>query len=164
MTLSKKIVLLGHFGVGKSSLVRRFVANEFSDDYKVTIGVNILKKQVDLDEDRMNLILWDVEGNDEMKNFRSSYLMGASAFIYVFDASRPITYQDLKINIDYLKEKYPEALIQIIGNKVDLVEQELIEERLKEKDIKQAYLSSAKTGQNVERVFHDLAIQLSPHA
>ena len=46
MNIAKKIVLLGHFGVGKTSIIRQFVTNEFSSDYKVTIGVHILKREV----------------------------------------------------------------------------------------------------------------------
>ena len=55
---SKKVVLVGHFGVGKSSLIRRFVQNEFSDDYLVTIGVHILKKVVTINNDETTVIIW----------------------------------------------------------------------------------------------------------
>ena len=63
MTPSKKIVVLGHFGVGKSSLIRSFIENSFSEDYKVTIGVQISKKTVTLQDNKnISLILWDLEG------------------------------------------------------------------------------------------------------
>jgi GTPase SAR1 family protein len=55
---SKKIVLIGHFGVGKSSLMRRFVQNTFSDNYIVTIGVHILKKEIVVDNQNITLIVW----------------------------------------------------------------------------------------------------------
>ena len=67
MHSSKKIVLVGHFGVGKSSLIRRFVKNTFSDDYLVTIGVHIVKKIVQLENEEITLIIWDIEGKEDMQ-------------------------------------------------------------------------------------------------
>ena len=90
MTASKKIVLIGHFGVGKTSLIRRFVQNTFSEEYKVTIGVHISKKTIEVtDKESISLIIWDLEGQDDIKKTRSSYLLGTHGFIYVFDLSRP---------------------------------------------------------------------------
>lgn len=164
MSVSKKIVLLGHFGVGKSSLLRRFVENTFSDNYVVTIGVHIMKKEVVLTTDSVTLIIWDVEGTDDFTKYRPSYLMGASSFVYVFDASRPVTYSDLKYNLNHLKEKYPNAPVHIIGNKVDLVDSQEIIKALVEQDVQHSYLSSAKTGENVEQLFKDVAAQLLKNA
>ncbi len=122
MSVSKKIVLIGHFGVGKSSLLRRFVENTFSDNYVVTIGVHIMKKQVSLPSQEVTLIIWDVEGTDDFTKYRPSYLMGASSFIYVFDASRPVTFIDMKYNLEHLRDKFSSVPVHIIGNKVDLVD------------------------------------------
>lgn len=164
MSVSKKIVLLGHFGVGKSSLLRRFVENTFSESYVVTIGVHILKKEVFVESEGVGLIIWDVEGTDDFTKYRPSYLMGASSFVYVFDASRAITYNDLKYNLSHLKEKYPQVPVHIIGNKVDLVDKSEISKSLKEQEVQQYYLSSAKTGENVEQLFKDIAAQLLENA
>jgi len=164
MSVSKKIVLLGHFGVGKSSLLRRFVENNFSDNYVVTIGVHIMKKEVTINSDKVTLIIWDVEGTDDFTKYRPSYLMGASSFIYVFDASRAVTYSDLKYNLSHLKDKYPQVPVHIIGNKVDLVDKDEIMAALKAQDVQHSYLSSAKTGENVEQLFNDVAAQLLENA
>lgn len=163
-SVSKKVVLIGHFGVGKSSLLRRFVENTFTDNYVVTIGVHIMKKEVVVEQDRVTLIIWDVEGTDDFTKYRPSYLMGASSFIYVFDASRAVTYNDLKYNLDHLKDKYPHVPVHIIGNKVDLVDKDQVRENLKKQDIQHSYLSSAKTGENVEQLFQDVAAQLLTNA
>lgn len=160
MSIAKKIVLLGHFGVGKSSLLHRFIENSFSENYVVTIGVHIMKKEVKVDQETINLIIWDVEGTDDFTKYRPSYLMGTASFIYVFDASRAITYQDLKYNLNHLKEKYPHIPVHIIGNKVDLVDRSAVLASLKEQDIQHSYLSSAKTGENVEQLFKNVAAQL----
>ncbi|MEP0263189.1 Rab family GTPase [Dokdonia sp.] len=164
MSVSKKVVLLGHFGVGKSSLLRRFVENTFSENYTVTIGVHIMKKEVQLEKENITLVIWDVEGTDDFTKYRPSYLMGASSFIYVFDASRPITYGDIKYNLEHLKEKFPHVPVHIIGNKVDLVDSKVILEELKAQNIQHSYLSSAKTGENVELLFENVAAQLLENA
>ena len=158
MTSSKKIVILGHFGVGKTSLLRRFVDNQFSEDYIVTIGVQIKKKNVTLDNgNEIALILWDLEGNTTIKKARSSYLLGASSFIYVFDASRIETYKDVNEEIAYLKTLFPEALIQTVGNKSDLVELEDLKKSLESINIHPDIFTSAKTGTHVEDLFKSIA-------
>lgn len=164
MSVSKKIVILGHFGVGKSSLLRRFVENTFSENYVVTIGVHIMKKEISVKNGDVTLIIWDVEGTDDFTKYRSSYLMGASSFVYVFDASRAVTYSDLNYNLSYLKEKYPQVPVHIIGNKIDLVDKNEVLGNLKQQDIHHSYLSSAKTGENVEQLFENVAAQLVENA
>ena len=78
MSLKKKVVMLGAYGVGKTSLVRRFVSNKFSDEYLSTLGVRIEKREIALGDQALELLLWDVAGDDEFFRLRSSYLLGAS--------------------------------------------------------------------------------------
>lgn len=158
MSKSKKVVLLGHFGVGKTSLMRRFVENAFSEEYKVTLGVQIQKKEVKLTERKIiSLIIWDIEGNTTVKNTRSSYLLGTSGFIYVFDATRIDTFSELKDEIAYLKEQFPKAKIKTIANKVDLVNKSSLSDLLSTKEIQCDYYTSAKTGEMVNEMFEALA-------
>lgn len=159
MKISKKIVLIGHFGVGKSSLIRRFVEDTFSEDYKVTIGVHVLKKEVNLPKtnDDITLVIWDLEGNDDITNTRASYLMGTNGFIYVFDMTRPATYEKLGFDLDYINDRYPKTPIRVIGNKKDLVTNDFIKQN---KDVFGRFVdfyTSAKSGKNVEEVFSNLA-------
>ena len=160
MVSPKKVVLLGHFGVGKTSLMRRFIDDVFSEDYKVTLGVQIQKKVVELRNTRkVSLIIWDVEGNTSVKNTRLSYLLGSSGFIYVFDVTRIDTFIDVKEEIEYLQEHYPKAKIKVIGNKLDLVRKSLTDISVL-KEIGFDYLTSAKSGENVNLMFHELAQDL----
>ena len=80
--LSKKIVLLGDFSVGKTSLIRRFVENAFDDRYLSTIGVKISRKPVEIftadTPAIVQLLLWDIEGKTPVKSIPKSYLLGAS--------------------------------------------------------------------------------------
>ena len=157
MKHSKKIVVLGHFGVGKSSLVRQFVENTFTEDYKVTIGVHVLKKDIKTDANNdVTLVLWDLEGIDDIENIRTSYLLGTHAFIYVFDLTRPSTYQSLENEINYISKNHAKTPCKIVANKRDLVSQKNIdgEELFTKHNI---IYTSAKTGKNVNELFTDLA-------
>ena len=104
MSHPKKVVLLGHFGVGKTSLLRRFVEATFSEDYMVTVGVHVKKKEVIIDKEPLTLIIWDIEGNTSIEKARNSYLIGTNGFIYVFDVTRPETYENISKELDYLSK------------------------------------------------------------
>lgn len=97
--VSKKVCLLGDFGVGKTSLVRRFVHGLFDDRYLSTVGVKVSRKMVmvpqlaDLVE--MTMMLWDLAGSEEFDHMRASYLRGAVGAILVCDVARPATVDNL---------------------------------------------------------------------
>lgn len=159
MKISKKIVLLGHFGVGKSSLIRRFVENTFSENYKVTIGVHIFKKNISIPEKgkEVSLVIWDLEGNDDINNTRLSYLLGTHAFIYVFDVTRPETYKNLESEINFLKEKQNKTPITVVGNKEDLVTKAYLKQNVENFGRLTDLYISAKTGSKVDFLFSSLA-------
>lgn len=159
MGLAKKIVILGHFGVGKTSLIRKFVTDEFSTDYKVTIGVHVLKKEVIINATPISLVLWDLEGTDNLQKINSAYLLGSHAFIYVFDVKRPSTYKNLEIDINFLKKSYNIDTIKIVGNKVDLISEEEYK-AIKALETPPSFFSSAKTGENIETIFNQIATDL----
>lgn len=158
---SKKIILLGHFGVGKSSLIRQFVENTFTNDYKVTIGVHILKKEVEIsDDETISLIIWDLEGYDDIKKTRASYLLGTHGFIYVFDVTRPATFENLKDDITYLTNQYANTPLKVVGNKVDLVTKTYLKENKDIFTVTPDFFTSAKTGDKVNDMFIALAKEL----
>ena len=158
---SKKIIVVGHFGVGKTSLIRKFVHNEFSDNYKVTIGVHISKKEVVLkDYGQISLILWDIEGTDNIAEIRSAYLLGTHGVLYIFDVTRPNTFQDYQKHIDHLKKNLPSSKFLVIGNKIDLANEKEIQTELKKAKITYDFLTSAKTGIAVETAFLQMATHL----
>jgi len=165
MRKSKKIVVLGHFGVGKTSLIRRFVTDTFSDKYKVTIGVHITKKLVEISaENKMSLILWDLEGTDDIVSIRNSYLLGTHGAVFVFDASRPSTFQHLNEDLKIIREKISEVPLMVVGNKLDLVDKNLLKNIFEEHGINANYLTSAKTGDGVNQLFLNLATLLASDA
>ncbi|MEM6721660.1 MAG: Rab family GTPase [Bacteroidota bacterium] len=158
---SKKIILLGHFGVGKSSLIRQFVENTFTSDYKVTIGVHILKKEVEISADEtISLIIWDLEGYDDIKKTRASYLLGTHGFIYVFDVTRPATFENLENDITYLTNQYANTPLKVVGNKADLVTKTYLKENKNMFAVTPDFFTSAKTGDKVDDMFIALAKEL----
>ena len=96
--IQKKICMLGSFAVGKSSLVRRFVENMFSEKYMTTIGVKIEKKIIDLKNQSLTLVIWDIAGENGFHQIQGTYLRGMSGYILVADKTRTSTL-DIAINI-----------------------------------------------------------------
>ena len=160
MSSAKKVVLVGHFGVGKSSLIRRFVQNSFSDDYLVTIGVHILKKELLVNNQQATLVIWDIEGKEDLQKVRSSYLLGTAGFIYVIDPTRSQTFEHLNEEIKFIKQNYPKTPIITVSNKSDLIDLKDFKSILEEKKIEINHFSSAKTGENVELIFQNLASEI----
>ncbi len=154
MTSSKKITLIGTFGVGKSSLFRRFIENQFSEDYQSTLGVQIKKKTVTLDSgESMSLIIWDTEGKEDVSMNRSSYLLGSHCIIYVFDLSRVDTFTSINEHLAFLKENYPNILLKVVGNKSDAVSIKSVQKKLSALDITPDFFTSALSGEQVNDLF-----------
>ncbi len=153
MSLSKKIVLLGHFGVGKTSLVRQFVDSVFSENYLVTLGVHVKKKDVEILGKKVTLIIWDIEGSTSISKARKSYLAGSHGFLYVFDVTRPETFESLEKEMEFLEESYPATPVCRIGNKSDLIVSENDREFFDSEKFAKCDFTSAKNGENVEHVF-----------
>lgn len=155
MISSKKVVLVGHFGVGKTSIIRRFVDNIFTDDYKVTIGVHIFKKEIEVNGEKLTFVIWDLEGKDDVEKVRKSHLIGTSGFLYVIDPTRRTTYVNIENETGYLKSNYPTAQLVTIANKVDLIEKD---DFIKEINFPIDFYTSAKTNENVEAIFNQLGL------
>ena len=166
--LSKKVCLLGDFAVGKTSLVRRFVYNRFDDKYLSTIGVKVSRKTVSVPHNdqigSLTMLLWDLAGSEEFSAMRASYLRGAAGAILVCDLTRPETLNNLFAYVDDLRGLNPQARLILAANKLDLADQH----RLSETEIVEAadrlettyYLTSAKTGADVETLFRQLGQSL----
>ncbi len=154
--ISKKIILTGSFGVGKTSLFNKFIYNKFDEKYLTTIGVKVNKKVITIDEKEVSLLLWDIAGEVSQDKIPNSYFLGSSGIIYVFDLTRPSTYKNIVKDIDYLKNITDEAIIKVVGNKSDLIDAEKLNEV--RNTIMQPWdiITSAKTGENVTELFHSL--------
>jgi len=158
MEITKKIVILGHFGVGKTSITRRYLLDIFETDYMPTLGVQIKKKVIELPSGSLlSMIIWDLEGFSSVAKTRASYLLGSNGFIYVFDITRPFTYQHLDEEIAFIKATYPQVTFKLVGNKKDQKSPSEVLAFLDDKNIKIDAFVSAKTGEGIHELFMDLA-------
>ncbi len=157
-----KVCLIGDGGVGKTSLIRRFVFSEFDERYLYTLGTNVSKKEVTLvwkgQEVKATLMVWDIMGQKSLKHlFTESYFKDADGGIAVCDCTRTDTFDDLTEWIENMFSGSGEVPITILANKIDLRDQTRIEDRALA-EFAAAYdapylFTSAKTGENVERAF-----------
>src|SRR6266851_1716962 len=158
--LQKKICMLGGFSVGKTSLVKRYVESVFSETYLTTVGVKIDKKTVDLGDRTVNLILWDVAGEDDVSTVRMSYVRGCAGYVLVADGTRPSTLEvalSLRQRVEADLGPLPFVLLL---NKNDLREQWTIRDAELEDFRRNGWWvesTSARTGEGVEDAFKALA-------
>jgi len=157
---TSKVILTGDFGVGKSSIIKRFIENLFKDSYIATIGVEISKKAVVMEEETIiNFILWDIGGQvGQIAPYRHRFYEGASAAFIVIDRTRPNNLESVKIWVKDIKESVPHNIpVVIIGNKSDLKEELVISEeeiKILAEELGFHYiLTSCKTGENVHEAF-----------
>ena len=163
-----KICLIGENAVGKTSLIRRFVTDEFDDKYLKTIGTKTTKKEMKFQSPNngtrnVSLIIWDIMGD---KGFRlllqEAYFFGAQGIIGMCDITRKNTLIDLHGWMEAAQSVTGKIPTIFLGNKYDLVDKQEVDlnelndfASRYEKAI--AYLSSAKTGFNVELAFRTLS-------
>lgn len=171
-TISKKICLVGDFGVGKTSLIRRFVERQFSDQYLSTVGVKISRKTLELEslelEKKLNLqlLIWDLEGHTKFKGIAPTYLQGSSGAIVVADVSRIETLERIPEHIQLFTSVNPKSSAIVALNKSDLIDEEKLQKLVQlihDQELKQViglYTTSAKTGLFVDEIFQKLAYKI----
>jgi len=153
MMFNYKIVLVGNFGVGKTSLIRRFVENSFSEEYLSTIGVSISKKTIE----NATIMIWDIEGHTEFKPIYKQYLLGAKGFIIVADLLREESIDAIESHIKLSHEVVKDAPVCIALNKSDMPHT-LDDEKLNtiqnlSPSVIKVLKTSAKSGDAVEELF-----------
>jgi len=160
--IKKKICMLGAFAVGKTSLVQRFVKSIFSDKYLTTVGVKIDKKTVTVKDQEVDLMLWDIHGEDAFQKVQTSYFRGTHGCFLVVDVTRKDTLDTAFILQKRAEEAIGKVPFVLVFNKSDLddwdIDNETIEE-LSENGLMVAK-TSAKTGQGVEDIFLALTAKI----
>ena len=160
-----KLVILGDPAVGKTSLINQYVDKRFETDYKPTLGVNIIRKDVIIEEfnAKVSLILWDIAGQDKYDLTRKMFFNGCKGAFLVFDITRESTFSNIESKwLEDLKSFGTDGgNFIIIGNKVDLenlrkVSTETGIEIANKTNAVQFIETSAKYGVNVENAFISL--------
>ncbi len=161
--IQKKICMLGSNAVGKTSLVARFVRSIYSEVYYATVGVKIDKKSLTLDGHELNLILWDLAGDDEFQKHRTAYLAGAAGYLLIVDGTRRESLETaLRVQAATEESLGPLPFVCVL-NKTDLHD----EWQLDDQEIASfggrgwtICYASAKTGEGVEAAFLNLGGKL----
>ena len=159
-TYKFKITLFGSEGVGKTSLLIRYIKDYFSSDLKKTIGSNFLIKDVEIDGKNVRLLLWDIGGQEQFAKLRTVYFKGSNGALGVYDITSPQSLLKLPGWVSSIKKTVKKPIpMLVLGNKIDLSRQvERVEAEDLAKRLNCDYLeTSAKTGDNVELAFENLA-------
>jgi small GTP-binding protein len=169
--MAKKVVVIGNPAVGKTSLIKRFVQDVFDDRYLNTIGAKVMKKELGVNRPDsgeivdLKMILWDIAGQETFNTVKKAYYRGASGAIVVCDNTRRETMEDLHRWIENLFDVSDVIPMIIIVNKIDLEG----EAQFSKNEVQEEYApygatvftTSAKTGENVELIFHELGKLIS---
>lgn len=160
--LQKKICLLGAFSVGKTSLIQRFVSSLFDDKYHTTVGVKIDKKVITSAEKDLMLMIWDLAGEDDYHTLKLNHLRGAAGYILVVDGTRPKSLEVALAVHERAQEAIGDVPVVVALNKADLIDEWTLDEAgLAELEGKFTVLkTSAKSGDNVEALFTELAARM----
>lgn len=156
--------MIGASGVGKTSLVSKFVHSIFSDKYLTTVGVKIDKKVVQLGDKEVMLMIWDLAGDDDFQRLQMSYLRGTSGYLLVADGTRRPTFEQVLEIQKRVAETLPAAPFIFALNKADLAPQwEVTDGDIQDLGSRgwQTIRTSAKEGEGVEQAFRDLAVKMT---
>jgi small GTP-binding protein len=159
----KKVALLGEGAVGKTSLVRRYVLDVFSDEYIQTFGAKVTKKVLEFDSMELTMMIWDILGQKSNSSLHSTYYSGSNGALLVFDLTRPETLEAMPRWLDDLHKVTGKIPIVLVANKADL-RKEIAQERM---DLISSQLgssimyTSAKEGTGVEEAFWQLAQKMT---
>ncbi|MFX1316025.1 MAG: Rab family GTPase [Promethearchaeota archaeon] len=160
-----KIVLLGEANVGKTSLLYRWIENKFRENYKSTLGVNLLKKDMEIEAyGEVSAQIWDLGGQESFRSLRRLYLEGANGALLLYDMTNKESYDKLNEWIHSFKEDRKNEPIILIGNKSDLNEKIKITDKeaneFAKRNNMEIIITSAKTGKNVEKAFIELTTKI----
>lgn len=167
-----KICIFGDGGVGKTSLVKRYLLGVFDTSTTLTIGVDFYVKKLEIEDVKVTLQLWDFGGEDRFRFLLPKYISGSSGGIFMYDITRYNTLKNIEDWLEIFREEYSSRKrpgdtlpIIMVGGKKDLAEKRSVPKEEAEKMIRDQNLfayqeCSAKTGENVEDIFEILSKEL----
>jgi len=162
LEIAIKVVVVGNGAVGKSSLIQRYCKGVFTKDYKKTIGVDFLERQLKINEEDIRLMLWDTAGQEEFGAITRSYYRGAQACVLAFSTTDRDSFEAIEEWRKKLDDEVPSDIpLVLIQNKIDLLDQAVVQQEeaddLAKKLKVRFYRTSVKEDLNVNEVFKYLA-------
>jgi len=160
-----KLVFLGDQSVGKTSIVTRFMYDNFEKNYQPTIGIDFLSKTMYLEDRTVRLQLWDTAGQERFRSLIPSYIRDSSVAVVVYDVTNRASFLNTAKWVEDVRvERGDDVVVMIVGNKTDLADRRQVaaEEGEKRAEREGALFveCSAKAGYNVKSLFRKLATAL----
>ncbi len=157
-----KIIITGNGGVGKTTLLHRYIEGHFLVDTYMTIGVEFFIKELDVDESKILMQIWDFGGQERFRFLLKSYAKGTKGALFLFDLTRPLSIESIDEWIDICRSEDPTTPILLVGSKADLEETTFIdEEYIRNIQYKYGLFDfikiSSKSGRNVDKAFRLIA-------
>ena len=161
--IEAKVITLGESGVGKSSIIKRFIYNKFEDNALSTIGIDFSFKEIILENNAtIKLKIMDTSGQEKFRALSKSYYKNADGVFFVFALNNMDSFEDLKNWIDEFKNNNSLSSVipkYLVGNKSDLSNTNITEtsiKQFKEEYNMDYYEISAKTNKNIDKLFQDM--------
>ncbi|KAG0417823.1 Ras-related protein Rab-5A [Dictyocoela roeselum] len=164
-----KMVILGHYSVGKTSMVLQYVKKCFNPNEESTIGAAFMTKTILLDNQAIKFEIWDTAGQERYNSLIPMYYRGANVALIVYDITCPESFEVAKKWVAELSKEKPRNFLKVVvGNKVDLAETRRVSydevSRFCRENGMMFFEASAKTGENIEKIFTDIATVLPKDA
>ncbi|XP_014285720.1 ras-related protein Rab-23 [Halyomorpha halys] len=161
LEIAIKVVIVGNGAVGKSSMIQRYCKGTFTKEYKKTIGVDFLERQIECEGEDVRLMLWDTAGQEEFDAITKAYYRGAQACVLAFSTTDRDSFEAIQSWKKKVEDECGEIPTVLVQNKIDLMDQNVIEPE--EVDLLartlgcRLLLTSVKEDVNVNAVFRHLA-------
>ncbi|XP_029451541.1 ras-related protein Rab-23 [Rhinatrema bivittatum] len=161
MEVAIKVVVVGNGAVGKSSMIQRYCKGVFTKDYKKTIGVDFLERQIQLNDEDVRLMLWDTAGQEEFDAITKAYYRGAQACVLVFSTTDRESFDAIPSWKEKVVAEVGDIPTVLVQNKIDLLDESVLKNEEAEALAKRLklrfYRASVKEDLNVTEVFKYLA-------
>jgi len=159
-----KLLMLGDSAVGKSSLITRFCEDTTTSNHIPTIGVDFKYKTIDCEGTKIKLQIWDTAGQEKFRSIVQTYYKGAMGIVLTYAINDRKSFQNIENWMKQISTNAAKGIVVIlVGNKADLLER-VVEtsegKRVAETHNIKFFESSAKDGENVDMIFHELAKEI----
>ncbi len=160
--VSLKVIAVGDAAVGKTSIAGRYVTGSFESSYKATIGTDIFRKLVTVEGRRIALLIYDTAGQERFRNLVERYFIGSIGALLVYDVTNRESFDNLPTWARQVDRHANQALKICIGNKIDLKDERIVDEKEgvgMGRQLGAEFIeTSAKEGDNIETVFERIAL------
>ncbi len=160
-----KIIITGEGGVGKTTLLHRFVEGQFLADTKMTLGVEFFLKEIEIEDKKVLLQIWDFGGQVHFRPLLKNYALGSRGALILFDLTRPSSLDGIDQWVDICTDDNPDIPILFLGTKIDIlglnsIDDDYITDFIDRYKFRHYLKISSKTGENVNLAFELLAKEI----